>query len=210
MTASDENGHTNDILCCKVSNDRTTAATGQNGSTPVVFTWCAVTGAKKGRAKLDKGSRGIKCVSFNHDGSKIAFVDDHNDHHVYVYKTGDGQLERVDKQKGDGNKIHDIAWDLTASDKFCTAGTKHFYFWDASESGLGKKKGLFMGAEASSFACCAWDDKGRAYSGATNSKIYCWDPAERKVTGTVDGHKRGFICSLVFREGHLFSGGKDG
>jgi microtubule-associated protein-like 6 len=28
ITASDENGHTNDILCCKLSNDRSCAATG--------------------------------------------------------------------------------------------------------------------------------------------------------------------------------------
>lgn len=92
QTANDESGHTNDIHCCKVSNDRSTAVTGQNGKCPVLFTWDACTGEKKGRAKLPKGTRAIMTAAFNHDGSKIACVDNHNDHHVYVYNTGEGNL----------------------------------------------------------------------------------------------------------------------
>lgn len=211
QTASDMNGHTNDILCCKVSNDKSTAATGQNGSTPVLFTWCAESGQKKGRAKLPKGSRGIKAIGFNHDGSKLACVDEHNDHNVYVFNCG-SDLEMVGgRQKGDGNKIHDLAWDQGASNRFCTAGTKHFYFWNADESAYDKKKGIYNGNPQTSFACCVWDDKGKAYSGGANSKIYCWDPSERKCEGTIDNaHKKGFICALTFSNGELFSGGKDG
>ena len=39
QTASDFNGHTNDIMCCKVCPHRRMAATGQVGSCPTVFTW---------------------------------------------------------------------------------------------------------------------------------------------------------------------------
>lgn len=59
-----------------------------------------------------------------------------------------------------------------------------------------------------SFSCCAWDDKGNAYGGGSNSKLYTWK--DRECTGSFEGHKRGFICSLVYREGKLYSGGKDG
>ena len=87
QTACDANGHTNDIMCISLTNDRTTAATGQVGSTPVLFIWDARSGEKKGRAKLPKGSRGINAVAFSSDGSKVACVDLHNDHNVYVYNT---------------------------------------------------------------------------------------------------------------------------
>jgi len=91
-TASTFNGHTNDVLCCKVNNARDCAVTGQNGSTPTLFTWDAKSGERKGRAVLPKGSRGITACAFNADGSRIACVDAHNDHRVYVFKTGDGEL----------------------------------------------------------------------------------------------------------------------
>lgn len=117
-------------MCIKLSNDRGTAATGQVGSKPVLFTWDACSGEKKGRAKLDKGSRGVNAVSFNHDGSKVACVDLSNDHNVYVYNTSDMSL--VSKEKGDQSKIHDIAFSQKGgSNLFATAGSKHMYFWDA-------------------------------------------------------------------------------
>lgn len=93
QTASDFNGHTNDIMCIKLCNHRKNAATGQVGSKPVVFTWDAATGEKKGRAKLDKGARGVNAIAWNHDASLVACVDLHNDHNVYVFKsTGDMAL----------------------------------------------------------------------------------------------------------------------
>ena len=44
QTAKDTKGHTNDIMCIKLTRDRTTAATGQVGSAPVIHKWDAVTG----------------------------------------------------------------------------------------------------------------------------------------------------------------------
>ena len=209
MTASDFSGHTNDVLCCKVNNARDTAVTGQNGSQPVLFTWCSVTGAKKGRAKLPKGSRGITACSFNRDGSKVACVDAHNDHRVYVFTTGGAELAQFGMEKGGGEKIHDICFDPNG-DGFTTAGVKHFYFWNAADASLDKKKGIYNGNPQGSFACTAWDDKGRAYSGSTKNDIYVWQADNRTCIGRLEGHTKGMIGALKFDAGKLYSGGKDG
>jgi WD40 repeat protein len=62
-----------------------------------------------------------------------------------------------------------------------------------------------------SHACITWDDTGKCYTGGSNSKIYVWDGAGgRQAQATLGGHGRGFVCSLIWRAGKLYSGGKDG
>ena len=75
---------------------------------------------------------------------------------------------------------------------------------------MDKKKGIYDGNAQTSFSCVTWDDQGNAYSGGANSEIYCWIGAERKCTGTISAHKKGFICAIKWVDGKLFSGGKDG
>lgn len=82
--ANDMKHHTDDVLCTRISPDRATAVSGQNGSKPTIFTWDAETGEKKQRIKIAKGARGIKSVAINSDGW-ICAVDLHNEHQVYVY-----------------------------------------------------------------------------------------------------------------------------
>lgn len=114
-------------------------------------------------------------------------------------------------EKGDQNKIHDLAFSQKAGDpRFATAGQKHIYFWDASQAGFDKRKGIYEGAPMTSFSAVCWDDQGNAYSGGANSKIYCWDGEKRTCSGTIDVHKAGFICAMTYAEGMLFSGAKDG
>lgn len=63
------------------------------------------------------------------------------------------------KEKGDTNKIHDVCWDAKPnSQRFASAGVKHIYFWDASQAGGAKAKGIFGNFEQTSFACVAFDD----------------------------------------------------
>jgi hypothetical protein len=59
-----------------------------------------------------------------------------------------------------------------------------------------------------SFACCAYDNNGVAYTGGCNSMIYVW--GGRELSSTIAAHKGGFICALRFASGKLYSGGKDG
>ena len=141
----------------------------------------------------------------------IACVDLHNDHNVYVYKTGSAELQLVGKQKGDQNKIHDIAFSQKdGCTRFATAGSKHMYFWDAAQNGFDKKKGIYDGAPMTSFSCATWDADGNVYTGGANSLVYCWNAEERKCTGTIKAHSRGFICAIKYVDGKLWSGGKDG
>jgi microtubule-associated protein-like 6 len=169
--ANDQNHHTDDVMCVRVSPDRTTAVSGQNGSKPTIFTWDADTGAKKQRIKIAKGARGITACAINSEGW-ICAVDLHNEHQVYVY---DQNGQCIFKQKGDTNKIHDCCWDAKpGSKRFSTSGVKHMYFWDAGDRSGDKKKGLFGSNEQTSFACTAWDENGKCYSGGSNGKIYVW------------------------------------
>ena len=207
ITANDMTGHTNDIMCIKLNSDRTLAATGQVGSTPVVFKWCALTGECKGRFKLPKGSRGVNAIAWSKDGDYIACVDLHNDHNVYCIKTSDMTLAW--KQKGGPDKVHDVEF-ATDSNRFVTVGTKHCYFWDAASGDGDKKKGIFNGNSMTSFCCAAWGENDTCYTGGANSKIYKWTGENRMCQGTFDVHKKGFVCTLKFADGKLYSGAKDG
>jgi len=205
--ANDMEHHTDDVMCVKVNSARDTAVSGQVGSKPTIFTWDAVTGEKKQRIKIAKGARGIVAVSINDDGW-IAAVDLHNEHQVYVFdNNGNAQM----KEKGDTNKIHDVCWSAQpGSTRFATAGVKHIYFWDGKDSSS-KKKGLFSGKDQTSFACVAWDDSGKCYTGGSNSLIYVWGGDDgRTCEKTLDFHGKGFICAMRFANGKLFSGAKDG
>lgn len=124
--ARDTHHHTDDVLSIAVCNQRKVAVSGQNGSSPTIFKWNACTGEKMQRIKVGKGARGIAAVSITEDGW-VAAVDLHNEHQVYVF---DQAGNCVWKEKGDTNKINDVCWDNN-SKKFCTAGVKHIYFWNA-------------------------------------------------------------------------------
>jgi WD40 repeat protein len=59
-----------------------------------------------------------------------------------------------------------------------------------------------------SHACIAWDNSGTAYTGGANAKIYVWKG--RNASATLDVHEGGFICSMKWCDGKLYSGGRDG
>jgi len=206
--ANDQAHHTDDVMCIRVDNARTTAVSGQVGSKPTIFTWDACTGEKKQRIKIAKGARGIKACAINDDGW-VAAVDLHNEHQVYVF---DNQGNQVLKQKGDTNMIHDVCWDnKPGSKRFSTAGKKHMYFWDASDATGDKKKGIFGSNEQTSFSGTAWDSNGLCYSGGSNGKIYVWGgDGGRMCEKTIDGLHKGFVCAIRFAEGKLWTGAKDG
>lgn len=67
---------------------------------------------------------------------------------------------------------------------FMTVGAKHIKFWYPEEKR--NEKGLFGNNESTSFACCAYDEQGIAYSGGTNGMIYVWKG--RNVDATIPVH----------------------
>jgi WD40 repeat protein len=110
-----------------------------------------------------------------------------------------------------GNGGPDPIFDITFSKKpghiACwSGGKKHIAYWDV-EKGK-KKKGIFGGKEMTSFACITCDDKGTAFAGAANSLIYVW--AGNSCKQTLGFHERGFVGAIVWIDGNLYSGGKDG
>jgi hypothetical protein len=97
----------------------------------------------------------------------VALADIHDDHNVFVFDLNSGQLKF--KDKGDTNKIFDICFSAKPGDTtFCTAGSKHIKFWYPDQ--MKGEKGLFSGkGEMTSFACCAYDANGVAYTGGCNA-----------------------------------------
>ncbi len=204
--SSDMEHHTNDITAMCMSNDRTLAATGQVGPAPACFVWDSASGTKVQRFKLAKGARGLNAVAFSQDAKYCAMVDLANDHNVYCFDVSSGQMTMT--SKGDTNKIMDVAFSQVAGDyTFCTVGAKHIKFWNATSPA--NKRGIFGGkAPLTSFACVTYDDSGNCYTGGCNAQIYTWKG--NGLVGATKVHKAGFICGLVFKNGKLISGGKDG
>ena len=71
----------------------------------------------------------------------MALVDNSNDHNIYFFNASSGA--RLWKEKGDTNKIFDLAFNLKSGGDAvcCSVGTKHIKFWNpASQT---SEKGLF-------------------------------------------------------------------
>lgn len=204
---NDDDAHTNDIMAMDLCSHRKMCLTGQVGSSPTLFLWNAMTGEKIKKFQVSKGARAINACAISVDNKLIACVDLHNEHQVHVFDVSTGAS--CLKAKGDTNKIYDIKFSQQpGSTSFCTVGNKHCYFWDAAESGGNKKKGLFKNHDMTSFACVAYDNEGKAYTGGSNSLIYKWEG--RDCVQTIAAHDKGFICTMRWNNGTLYSGGKDG
>lgn len=140
--ATDMENHTNDITSMAVSNDRTIACSGQNGKTPTVFVWDAVTGEKMNRIVLPKGSREVSAIGFSFDGQYIATADNHNDHHVRVYEAESGDL--IFEKKSGGNKVFDLEWSKKEDHyEFSICGSKLYMVIKPLEYLM--KKGIYGG-----------------------------------------------------------------
>jgi WD40 repeat protein len=111
------------------------------------------------------------------------------------------------KEKGGPDPVFDVYWSQKEGhNEFVTAGKKHFKWWWPAENKV--KKGLYMGnGKATSHACCTFDEDGTAYTGGCNSRIYVWKDRELQKNYRV--HDKGFISSILWSGGKIYSGGKD-
>ena len=80
------------------------------------------------------------------------------------------------------------------------------YFWDTDAKG--KSRCLFGDAPRTSFSCVTADDQGRCFAGASNSRIYVWNG--QNLETTIQAHGKGFISSIMWNSGKIYSGGRDG
>lgn len=199
--------HTDDLMCVAMNSEGTMAASGQNGKSPACFTWDAVSGQMKARCKLAPGSRGVNAISISADSSMVALTDNSDDHNIVVFDANSGSL--IWKDTGDKNKIWDVCFNAKpGSRNFASVGKGHIKFWDVDAKKC--EKGIFGDPSLmTDFACCAYDNEGTLYSGAVNAMIYVWKTKEKPTT-MKGAHDKGFICSLRWMNGKLYSGGKDG
>lgn len=205
QTASSKLHHTNDIMSIGVNtSDRSKAVTGQQGKSPAVFVWDTITGEKIFRTNLNRTAREVSAIAINPDGTHIATADRSNDHIVSVYDIGSGKA--LYSEKGGPDQIHGLAFAQDGSRQLWSAGVKHLQYYKYNE---GKKnKGLFGSNARTSFACITADDSGNSYSGGTNSQVYKW--GGNKCVGTYSKHEKGFIGAVLWQDGKVYSGGKDG
>jgi WD40 repeat protein len=165
-----ENYHTNDVTSLAVSDDRKSVVSGQVGKFPTVFIWDSATAKKKVGTKLNKNSRRVNAVCMMPDGGFVA-VDESNDHQVFSF---DNNGKQIFSDKGDQNKIFDIAAAPGNERNFLTVGKRHIKFWTPTGSRK-SRRGIFGDYEATSFASCAYHSGGKALTGGCNGKIYCWN-----------------------------------
>ena len=57
---------------------------------------------------MDKGGRGVNAIAISADGAVVGLVDNSNDHNIYFFNASSGA--RIWKEKGDTNKIFDLAF----------------------------------------------------------------------------------------------------
>ena len=115
--------HDDDVLALALSPDRKLCATGQIGAIPKVFVWDIETQTVKAQYKLGKNTRGIIAIGFSNDGKYVAFVDNSNDHNLYVIEVSSSALKN--SQKTGPDPIKDLAWSNKPGDyTICVVGPK--------------------------------------------------------------------------------------
>lgn len=192
-------------LNVNVAGSREWAVSGQVGKWPPVFVWNTKTGEKRSRIKLEKGARAVAACAISADGKYVATADKHNDHNVKIWDSYSGNI--IFGDKGGPDPIFDICFSRKEGAPVAfSAGKKHFYHWDCGN--MKKKKGLYNGNPMCSFACVTADDKGMAYAGGSNALIYKF--AGNTTQKTYGFHGSGFVGAIMWLNGKLYSGGRDG
>ncbi len=85
------NHHTDDITCISFNSNGVDVATGEMGRWPVCCIWDSNTLEVKQKLKGNGIVRGINCVKFSPDGSRIVVVDASDNHNVAIYDTKSGK-----------------------------------------------------------------------------------------------------------------------
>jgi len=193
QVASDANHHNNDVMCMKINTNgnREWAVSGQVGKSPSIFVWNTLTGEKRQRMNLLKGSRAVAACAISTDLKYIACADKHNDHNVFVFEVDSGSM--VYTEKGGPDEIFDMAFNMAEGQyDLWSAGMKHMTYWNIAE--MKKKKCVFGENPRTSFAACTADDQGNCYAGGSNSLIYVW--CKNSLKTTIGVHNRGFVGLL--------------
>ena len=127
---------------------------------------------------------------------------------VFLFQVSNGEMLSCDK--GGRDPIFDVAFTKKDGEyHFWTAGKKHIAYWENHGGMIKKKRGIFGKAgPQTSFVCMTADDTGKGFGGGANSYIYIWNG--NTCMKTLGYHEGGFVGAIIWKEGTLYSGGKDG
>ena len=208
QTASSKEHHSNDIMAMNVNvgGDRSRAVTGQVGKSPAVFVWNTQTGEKIRREALPKNARGVTAIAISSDGDRIATADRSNDHVVTVFDVSSGK--RVCDVKGGPDPIWDLTFHRADNNILWSAGVKAVNWFEVNKAD--KKKGMFGSNPRTSFAAITADDQGCAYAGSAKGNVYVWAGNKVKTIYSFHDPSKGFVGSVMWNNGKLYSGGSDG
>lgn len=195
--------HDDDILAIAISPDRKLAATGQVGAIPKLYIWDTESLQVKAQYKLAKNTRGIIACGFSNDGKYAAFVDNSNDHNLYVIEVSNSSLKNTQKTGPDPPKA--LAWSKSKDDyTICVVGPKLIKFFKGINGGEGKRG--ITGGDTFNFSSVTSSTSGAFFAGESTGKICEFQ--DNTLTNKVQIHK-GDIDALNFIDGKILSCGHD-
>ena len=170
-------GHDDDVKSFAMSADKTIMATGQMGKKPCVKVWDAESCLLLATLTSKSWKRGITCITFNADGSKLCATGNDDDHSLVCFEDKGGRWskpEEVASGKGDKGKVLWLCWD-EVNDVIVCGGVKFLKFFSAEGKTLKSKKGVFgKKAKIQPLPCGAYVNK-KLVTGTADGKIYVWE-----------------------------------
>lgn len=206
-------GHTDEILCLQLNDDRSLAASGQLGNRPYVFLWDPNTAEVKTRIKMNHGVKGIRSLWFSPEGDKLACLDITEQNRIWIYDIATHKLLKV--VKTDLNKKFDVDWTITPDGDHVigVAGMKNAKFIKSADSEFKDTQiefGVTNRLYIADHACICFDEFGSAYTGTQTGFLIRW--TEYKDVYKVDAQNHthlGGVHTLKWCERKLFSGSSD-
>lgn len=203
-------GHTDDILCLTIHDDKDFVATGQVGKQAETHVWDA---SSMRTVSVLKGfhRRGIICVDFSGDGKKLADVGLDDDHSICIWDWK--KEEKLASTRGHKDMIFVIEWNPFNVNYLVSVGEKHIKFWTQKNSKLEKRPVTFgkAGTAATMLCVCHSPTDDLCFTGSDTGLVYVWQGTT--LRRSVQAHK-GPVCAMYslsqFKQQGYVTGGRDG
>lgn len=156
--------HQDDVISMAFDRKSGLFATGELGPKPAIYIWSAET-MQLIRSLKGGVIKGLECLSFSPDGSKLAGVCIDDNHMVVVFEVSSGEL--LFCEKGDTAKILDVCW--VEDGQFVTVGIKHYKVWTITGRRISEQKGIF--GKFSNLLTCSKSRSKVVYCGSTSGDL---------------------------------------